>query len=47
MRVEATSNTRERRLILTIISLLALTSVPLLSAEPDAKLNGKYHKIKV
>jgi hypothetical protein len=46
MRVEATSNTRGRRLILTIISLLALTSVPLLSTEPDAKLNGKYHKIK-
>ena len=33
MRVEAASNTRGRRLILTIISLLALTSFPLLSAE--------------
>lgn len=33
MRVETTSNTRGRRLILTIISLLALASVPLLSAE--------------
>jgi hypothetical protein len=32
MRVETTSNTQGRRLILTIISLLALTTVPLLSA---------------